>query len=137
MIRRGRYKYIHCESDPAQLYDLANDPNELINLAELADHADVCFQFQQEVAQRWHLPHLRQAVIDSQHRRHLVANALLQGKPTYWDFQPQRDASQEYVRNHMPFWDLYKRTRFPFVEPPQPTRTVTRYVNLPHLENLE
>lgn len=131
MLRRGRYKYIDCPSDPAQLYDLATDPNEVTNLAALPDYADLCRQFQQEVLQRWSIEQLRRAVIASQQRRRLVANALLQGKPTYWDFQPHRDATQEYVRNHMEFWELYKRTRFPYVEPPQPTRTVTRNANLP------
>lgn len=131
MVRRGHYKYISCATDPAQLYDLAADPNELTNLATLPDYAALCQNFQQEVKQRWNVDHLGQTVIASQQRRRLVANALLQGKPTYWDFQPHRDATQEYVRNHMEFWELYKRTRFPYVEPPQPTRIVTRHANLP------
>ena len=33
MIRRGSYKYIRCPGDPDQLYDLAADPRELVNLA--------------------------------------------------------------------------------------------------------
>jgi choline-sulfatase len=131
MIRQGRYKYICAEGDPDQLYDLVADPNEVTNLAALPECAALCQQFQQAVAQRWNIPQLRQQVIASQRQRRLVANALLQGKPTYWDFQPRRDASQEYVRNHMEFWELYKRTRFPSAEPPQPTRPVTRYANLP------
>ncbi|MEM1233930.1 MAG: choline-sulfatase, partial [Pseudomonadota bacterium] len=32
MIRRGRWKYIHCTEDPAQLFDLEADPMELTNL---------------------------------------------------------------------------------------------------------
>ncbi|MFZ4662163.1 MAG: sulfatase-like hydrolase/transferase, partial [Caldilineaceae bacterium] len=131
MIRQGRYKYICAEGDPDQLYDLAVDPNEVNNLAALTEYAALRQQFQQAVAQRWNIPQLRQQVIASQRQRRLVANALLQGQPTYWDFQPRRDASQEYVRNHMEFWELYKRTRFPSAEPPQPTRPVTRYANLP------
>jgi len=131
MLRRGRYKYITCDSDPAQLYDLAADLNEVTNLAVLPDYVALCQNFQQEIKQRWNTDHLRQAVIASQQRRRLVANALLQGKPTYWDYQPRRDTSQEYVRNHMEFWELYKRTRFPYVEPPQPNRIVIRHANLP------
>jgi len=34
MIRRGDMKYIHCDDDLAKLYDLANDPWELENLAD-------------------------------------------------------------------------------------------------------
>ncbi|MEZ4864664.1 MAG: choline-sulfatase [Caldilineaceae bacterium] len=131
MLRRGDYKYIYSPDDPAQLYDLGNDPQELINLAGQPDYAQLQGAFRQELDQRWAVPQLRAAVIASQHRRRLVANALLQGKPTYWDFQPRRDATQEYVRNHMEFWELYKRTRFPYAEPPQPNRQVKRYANLP------
>ena len=32
-IRRGRYKFVHCEIDPPQLFDLESDPLELTNLA--------------------------------------------------------------------------------------------------------
>lgn len=131
MIRRGRYKYICCAGDPDQLYDLESDPHEVTNLASLPAYAATVQRFQQEVRQQWAVDQLRQAVIASQRQRHLVANALLQGRPTYWDFQPQRDASQAYVRNHMEFWELYKRTRFPYAEPPRPNRPVSRYANLP------
>ena len=33
MIRRGRHKYIHCDTDPALLYDVEADPLERANLA--------------------------------------------------------------------------------------------------------
>ena len=53
MIRRGDMKYIHCDSDLAQLYDLANDPWELENLADHPAYAVIADGFAQEVAQRW------------------------------------------------------------------------------------
>ena len=34
MIRRGRHKYIHCDTDPPQLYDVVADPLERDNLAD-------------------------------------------------------------------------------------------------------
>ncbi|MEZ4615568.1 MAG: choline-sulfatase [Caldilineaceae bacterium] len=131
MIRNERYKFIHCPTDPDQLYDLQADPQELTNLAADKSHAAILAAFHNELATRWDLDNLRRAVVASQRRRRLVAQALLQGKPTYWDFQPKRDASQEYVRNHMEFWELYRRTRLPQVEPPQPQREVIRHANLP------
>ena len=30
MIKRGRYKFVHSPVDPDQLYDLAEDPDELV-----------------------------------------------------------------------------------------------------------
>ena len=38
MIRRGRYKYICCETDPPLLYDIVADPAEHRNLADPAEH---------------------------------------------------------------------------------------------------
>src|SRR5438270_3470175 len=35
MIRRGTLKFVFCEADPPQLYDLAADPDELVNLCAL------------------------------------------------------------------------------------------------------
>src|SRR6185503_7069903 len=33
MLRKGRWKYVHCARYPAQLFDLAADPEELVDLA--------------------------------------------------------------------------------------------------------
>src|SRR5258707_1858902 len=33
MIRRGRHKFIHSPADPDQLFDLASDPHERVNLS--------------------------------------------------------------------------------------------------------
>ena len=38
MIRGGDMKYIHCDSDPPQLFDIANDPWELTNLVNHASY---------------------------------------------------------------------------------------------------
>jgi choline-sulfatase len=41
-IREGKYKFIHCELDAPQLFDLDADPEELTNLAADPAHADRC-----------------------------------------------------------------------------------------------
>jgi choline-sulfatase len=38
-IREGDWKYIHCDLDPPQLFNLADDPNEQTNLADDPTHA--------------------------------------------------------------------------------------------------
>jgi choline-sulfatase len=115
MIRRGSLKFIHCPGDPEQLYDLATDPDELVNhVTETPDHP--CLEaMRAEVAARWDLERLRADVLASQKRRRLVDRALAQGRQTAWDFQPVRDASQLYVRRHMKLDDLEARARFPRV----------------------
>jgi choline-sulfatase len=120
MLRRGGYKYIFSEPDPEQLYDLERDPLELQNLAGLPEYESLRGEFHEEVRARWDPQAIRQAVIASQRRRRLTAQALAMGTRTPWDFQPHRDASQQYMRNHMELDDLERRARFPTPEIPPP-----------------
>ena len=52
MIRRGKLKYVHCDIDPPQLYDLSVDLLETKNLAQIPDFHEVAKQFAKEVAGR-------------------------------------------------------------------------------------
>ncbi|MGB6354073.1 MAG: choline-sulfatase [Steroidobacteraceae bacterium] len=113
MIRRGRYKFVHSPADPDQLYDLSEDPDELRNLAQVPQHRSRLDEFRAETARRWDLPAVHAAVLASQQRRHLVYDALRQGRYTPWDFQPIRDASRLYVRNDQDLSDLEAMARFP------------------------
>jgi choline-sulfatase len=122
MIRRNRYKYVYSESDPDQLYDLATDPHELNNLAGRPDYEEIRTAFQAELLARWDLAALNRAVLASQRRRRLVADALMAGHYTAWDFQPHQDASHRYMRNHLLLDDLERRARFPTPETPAPAR---------------
>ncbi|CAN5455633.1 choline-sulfatase [soil metagenome] len=117
MVRRGRWKFVHCPVDPDQLYDLDADPDERVNLATDPAHAVVLQAFRDETARRWDLDAIEQAVLASQARRHLVTQALIQGRQTSWDHQPFRDASQLYMRNHMKLDDLETMARYPRVTP--------------------
>ena len=46
-----------------------------------------------------------------------MTSALSLGTPAPWDFQPHRDASRAYIRNHMDLDDLEARARYPRVRP--------------------
>ena len=98
MLRRGRYKYLHSETDPPQLFDLEADPNELNDLADDPECAGVREELAGEVGRLWDFPTLRERIIASQRRRRLVYEALIQGHTTPWDFQPWTDASKLYYR---------------------------------------
>ena len=120
MIRRDRYKYVYSEPDPEQLYDLESDPNEITNLAARQEFQDLRGRFYDEVMARWDPGAIRRAVIASQRRRRLVFRSLTTGKQTPWDFQPYRDASQQYMRSNMDLDDLERRARFPRPQMPTP-----------------
>ncbi|SMP39567.1 choline-sulfatase [Desulfonatronum zhilinae] len=101
MVRKGRYKYIHCPADPALLFDLETDPDELENLAPKSGYHDACLEFETIVSQHQDLNALHDRILKSQKRRRLVFKAHMTGKHTSWDFQPTQDASQQYMRNHL------------------------------------
>jgi choline-sulfatase len=111
MIRRGPHKYIHCSADPDQLYDVAQDPHELHNLA--GEDRESGARLRAEARARWSLESLHAQVLASQRRRRLVASALALGKLTPWDYQPTVDASRQYVRNSKTLDEIEAAARFP------------------------
>jgi len=116
MIRRGDYKYICCDQDPDQLFNLKSDPLELNNLSQDDEHQDLINALRAEAAERWDHKALTQAVLVSQRRRRLVVSALNKGKRKTWDHQPVFDSSELYKRNHIDLDDLEARSRFPKVD---------------------
>jgi choline-sulfatase len=115
MIRRATWKFIHSPPDPDQLYDLAGDPRERMNLAAHPAQAGRVLAFKAEVARRWDLAALDAKVRESQRRRRVVNAALTKGEAHPWDFQPYRNAARAYVRNTIPLDDLEAMARFPRV----------------------
>ena len=120
MIRRGGLKYIHCDADPPQLYDLNADPLEKRNLAQDAEYAQAADAFAKEVRERWDSEKLRRDVIETQKSRRLLHAAMEahigDSKPEHWDYNPPSDASEQYVRNHMDWTEAAKRYRYPPVK---------------------
>jgi choline-sulfatase len=116
MIRRGDVKFVHCETDPDQLFDLARDPWERDNLATDPGYAEILAELRAEVASRWDLSALDLDIRDSQRRRHAVVAALASGAQTAWDFAPRSDASHSYIRNHMDLAELEAMARYPRVQ---------------------
>ena len=118
MIRRGPLKYIHCDPDPPQLYDLATDPQERRNVAADPDYAEAAAAFAADVAERWDSERLRADVIRTQKARRALHAAMEAGAGEHWDYDPPSDASQQYVRNHMDWTIAAARYRLDPKEPP-------------------
>ena len=116
MIRRGALKYIHCDPDPAQLYNIADDPLEKVNLAGNPAYADEEAAFAAEVAERWDSAKLREDIIRTQKSRRALHAAMEAGASEHWDYNPPSDASQQYVRNHMDWTVAAAKYRYPPLE---------------------
>jgi choline-sulfatase len=124
MIRRGPWKYITCPADADQLYNLTTDPLEKINLASLppkhplysTEVATVLSSFAAEAKAKWDMEAITEKVLLSQRQRRLVWGALRNGKFTSWDYNPEDDGREKYIRSHIPLDDLELKARFPHVD---------------------
>ncbi|MEM6461304.1 MAG: choline-sulfatase [Pseudomonadota bacterium] len=112
-IRDGRHKFVHCDLDPPQLFDLATDRHELNNLAGEAVYGDLLADFVNQARARWDMDRFDAEVRESQARRLVVYEALRNGSYYPWDFQPLQKASERYMRNHMDLNELEENQRFP------------------------
>ena len=112
-IRDGKYKFVHCELDPPQLFDLEADPLERDNLADDPVNAVLVAAFMEKVRARWDMAGFDAAVRESQARRWVVYPALRNGAYYPWDFQPLQKASERYMRNHMNLDNLEESKRYP------------------------
>ncbi len=113
MIREGTMKFVRCDADPDQLYDLSSDPRELSNLATDPAYAGQLAQLNAKAATQWDAKGIHADVLASQRSRRVVDAALRQGTYTPWDFQPHTDASQRFMRNHLDLNVVESSRRFP------------------------
>lgn len=110
MLRRGPWKFIHSPTDPDQLFNLVDDPQETNNLA--ATHP-LAKSMHREVNTKFDIATINEAVLQSQQARLMMFEAMKQGHHFPWDFQPLRDASEQYTRNHMSVTERDLKSRFP------------------------
>ncbi|MEM7112139.1 MAG: choline-sulfatase [Chloroflexota bacterium] len=97
-VIENRFKYIHCETDPPQLYDRANDLNEMNNLAGMGGYANIESRFAALVEANWNLEELKQRVRLSQLRRRLVDQANAIGQTPSWDYDQAVPGAAQYFR---------------------------------------
>jgi len=112
-LRQGKWKYIHCDLDPPQLFDLDADPHELTNLATDPAHTKTAAEFAKAVLMDWDMAAYDAEVRQSQARRWVVYQALRNGSYFPWDYQPLQKASERYMRNHMDLNVVEERQRYP------------------------
>lgn len=74
-------------------------PSPGLALPDTTEPAKILAFFIEEANNRWDLEKIRQDVLRSQRRRRLVYSALIQGTPSFWDYESRVDPSTQYVRN--------------------------------------
>lgn len=85
MIRRGDYKFIWSQDDPALLFDLTSDPDERQNIASDADMADLVTEFEQMTRDKWNSEELKDRIVKSQKRRRLIVDGYADGPRPRWN----------------------------------------------------
>ncbi|XBS70727.1 hypothetical protein ABK905_06280 [Acerihabitans sp. KWT182] len=113
MIRRGPWKYIASPGEPPQLFDITRDPLELNNLAASPAHRRSLEGLKGEAALRWDFDALNRQVLDSQHKRLFLNQALSLGEAAAWDYQPPQDAGRRFIRNNQTLDEQEARARYP------------------------
>ena len=113
MLRESNWKFIASDPDPDQLYDLSRDPQEVDNLAAAPSQAGRVKDYKKKIEARFDSEATRLQVMTSQRCRHVLFEALKRGNYFPWDFQPLRDASEQYTRNRMGVTERDELSRFP------------------------
>lgn len=127
MVRRGRHKYIYTHGNPAQLYDLENDPRELHNLAGGPDSSAVGRDLLQLVLRGWDPESVTERVLHSQKRRLFIDRvARDSGCFPNWSYVVRPDDARRFVRGAGTAGGTVTvkgRARFPSVPTATPDKT--------------
>ena len=113
MLRQGAWKFISCDADSDQLFNLDADPLENDNLAGQPVHAERVEHYRALLAKRFDRARIYADVLASQKSRLVVFQALTKGKLYPWDYQPLRQASEQYTRNHRDVTETDVLSRYP------------------------
>ncbi|MDA8747800.1 choline-sulfatase [Litoreibacter sp.] len=98
MIRRGRYKFVYSRNDPALLFDLKADPNEMTNLATDLTQESLVAEFSSLIEAKWDSEKLAQDIILSQQRRRLVINGFKHGSKPRWNHGETPQSKVDWYR---------------------------------------
>jgi choline-sulfatase len=123
MVRQGPWKYIFTHGLAPMLFNLAEDPDELTNLAGQAAHAENEQRLHARLVQDWEPAEVHARILASQRERLFLAEvASGASKTPNWAYQPFVDESQRFIRGSGTAGptSVKARARFPFVEAVQP-----------------
>jgi len=94
----GGMKYVYVHDEAPLLFDLKKDPHELKNCISDEMYCEQLDVLKKQVHSGWDGGLVRDEVMKSQQRRHMINEATSKGQQEAWDVQPHFDASEQYVR---------------------------------------
>ncbi len=97
-IRRGDDKYVYTRNHPPVLFNLAEDPDETVNLAGEASLQNLTQALHAALLDGIDIDKLTNHVIGLKQTRRFIHAALETNGGYSWDYQPHFDASKQYVR---------------------------------------
>jgi choline-sulfatase len=100
-IRRGRYKYVYIHTQLPLLFDLEEDPLELVNLAADPNYADIARDLHSAITSGWNGDDMERRIHNSQKERAMLNRSIRSAgaKNRPWDHQPFFDESRHYRRD--------------------------------------
>ncbi len=125
MVRRGRWKYVFTRGLAPRLFDLDDDPHELVDLAGRPEVADVERALRARLLADWDPDAVDASIRASQRRRLFLRElGLRSGAFPPWTFEARPGDAQRFVRPATATGAVgaKPRMRFPFVEPTPPDR---------------
>lgn len=124
MLRRGTYKYVYTHGHPGQLFDLENDPQELENLAGRPDYARTEESLLGELLKDWDPALVMKRVLLSQDRRRFIYKVSRKLNSPNWAFEARLGDNKRFVRQAGDVVEAKARSRFPYVPPVPPDKTI-------------
>jgi len=97
MVRRGDFKYMYTHGKQAQLYNLAQDPDELVNLVGDPEHQMLAADLLALLQRDWDPDEVDARVRRSQRQR--IAINRSPGPQPSWDFVFRKGDETRFVRN--------------------------------------
>lgn len=130
MLRKDDWKYIVTRGLKPMLFDLANDPRELSNLAGRPETAGIEHALDARLRADWNADLIDEKVRASQRRR-LFLKALAQKSGSFpdWTYEARPGDSGRFVRpaNSGGTLGAKPRSRFPYVEPQPPSTPIANH----------
>jgi choline-sulfatase len=92
MVRSGRWKYVHHDGFPDQLFDLAADPDEVRNLAAEPDHREILSSLRDKALADWDAESIRARMARRARDRAVMQAWAIATQPQdvlRWHFEPE------------------------------------------------